>query len=346
LHLPLSFILLRDAPAAADFMAFAAGQRPFYLKMTCDSREFFTSFLRELEQRKISPVNSPAQPTSDGPVFNEVKYTVPSAAVGQLRRIQIELATQNNWALVQTFQQSATVLDTVLLNIDNPGESLKLNATASDAGTVQRSPAPTGICLAVLGSDGAGKSTLLARLQEMLKPCFLEQRTMHFRPAVFEKQKSGVVTDPHGRPPRDVVSSALKTGYYFLDNWVGWLRVVRPAKKRGSLVIFDRNFDDMLVDQRRYRLKGVAGLVRVLRSFLPDPDLTFVLTAPAELLHQRKPELPLEELARQQEALRKLASRGKDYVLVSADQSPGQVANTVWREVVKLLATHEEQRTS
>jgi thymidylate kinase len=152
-----------------------------------------------------------------------------------------------------------------------------------------------------------------------------------------------VVTDPHGRPPRNVLSSALKTAYYFFDNWVGWLRVVQPAKKSGSLVIFDRNFDDILVDQKRYRLRGVGGMARTLRPFLPNPDLTFVLTAPAELLHQRKPELPLEELARQQAELQKLA-RGKNYVLVSAEQSPDQVAETVWREVVKLLAAREYHR--
>jgi thymidylate kinase len=120
--------------------------------------------------------------------------------------------------------------------------------------------------------------------------------------------------------------------------------VVQPAVKRGTLVIFDRNFDDMQVDQKRYRLQGVGGLVRMLRPALPNPDRTFVLTAPAELLHQRKPELPLDELARQQKALQRLARGGTRYVLIHADQSPEQVAETVWREVVKLMAAREENR--
>ncbi len=44
---------------------------------------------------------------------------------------------------------------------------------------------------------------------------------------------------------------------------------MRPAKKRDELVIFDRSFDDLLVDERRYRLQGTAWLVRILRRLLP-----------------------------------------------------------------------------
>jgi thymidylate kinase len=201
---------------------------------------------------------------------------------------------------------------------------------------------PTGLCLAVLGSDGAGKSTLLSRLQELLRPVFPEQQTIHFRPAVWEKKKTGVVTDPHGRPPRNLLMSWLKVGYYFADHWAGWWLVVRPATKRGALVIFDRSFDDLLVDEKRYRLQGTAWLVRILRRWVPRMDQTFMLSAPAEMLHARKPELPLAELARQQEVLQRLVSAGGRYVLISAAETPEQVAQAVWREVMICLTEKKE----
>jgi thymidylate kinase len=202
----------------------------------------------------------------------------------------------------------------------------------------------TGLCLAVLGSDGAGKSTLLTRLQARLKPVFPEQQTIHFRPRVWEKKKTGVVTDPHGKPPRNILMSWLKVGFYFLDHWVGWLVVVRPAKQRGILIIFDRNFDDLLVDERRYRLRGTQSLVRVLRRLLPRPDQTFVLSAPAKVLHQRKPELPEGELERQQEVLRRLGNSGAGYSLISAEQTPEEVAKAAWREVMICIAEQKERK--
>jgi thymidylate kinase len=202
----------------------------------------------------------------------------------------------------------------------------------------------TGLCLAVLGSDGAGKSTLLTRLQTLLKPVFPEQQTIHFRPRVWEKKKTGVVTDPHGRPPRNILMSWLKVGFYFVDHWAGWWLVVRPAKRRGMLVIFDRDFDDLLVDERRYRLRGTRVLVRVLRRLLPRPDHTFVLSAPAKVLHQRKPELPEVELERQQKVLEQFADSSARYSLISAEQTPEQVAQAAWREVMICIAEQKERK--
>ncbi|HEX3799549.1 MAG TPA: hypothetical protein VH413_12690 [Verrucomicrobiae bacterium] len=202
---------------------------------------------------------------------------------------------------------------------------------------------PTGLCLAVLGSDGAGKSTLLARLQELLRPIFPEQQIIHFRPKVWEKKTDGVVTDPHGRPPRNVLLSWLKVIYYFLDHWAGWWSIVRPAKKRGTLVIFDRTFDDLLVDEKRYRLQGTAPLVHFLRRMLPRPAATFVLSAPAKILRARKSEISLEELERQRKVFERLAKSDRHYVLVSAADAPEKVAQTVWHDVLICLAEQKEK---
>ena len=50
------------------------------------------------------------------------------------------------------------------------------------------------------------------------------------------------IANPHGRAPRNAVSSCLRVIYYFADHWVGWLVIVLPARIRSTLVIFDRDF--------------------------------------------------------------------------------------------------------
>ena len=62
------------------------------------------------------------------------------------------------------------------------------------------------------------------------------------------------------------------------------------------------------------------------------------------VLHQRKPELSLAELEKQQAILRELAAKGVPYVLVSAEPSAEQVADTACREVALFLAQREERR--
>ena len=419
--------------------------------MSCDSKEFLTLFFRELEQKAI-----PYVILHSYQALPEV-YVPDWPALARLRSIQIELARKHEWAPVQTIQHGVFSFYFVLVNLNNPTESLKLDACSSYApdrrflvserillsqrtrhrgfyipapasefiyelaklfDTKGKSPAkyqprlkalwiqdrptaqqyfndlfgdtgrsleqwfdrpaeewnrlrgvmlarnwfgprllfregvrvvkrlfqPTGIWLAILGSDGAGKSTLLARLQTLLGPCFRYQRVLHSRPGVFQKRQTGAITDPHAKPPRNAVLSWLKVCYYFADYWAGWFLLILPGEIRSTLVICDRNFDDLQVDERRYRLSGTSFLVRLLRRLLPGADRTFVLSAPAHVLRQRKPELPVEELERQQHTLRQLAEGGARYVLVSAEEPPEQVAIDVCREVVRWLAAREKNR--
>jgi thymidylate kinase len=203
---------------------------------------------------------------------------------------------------------------------------------------------PTGICIVILGSDGAGKSTLLSWLKTLLEPCFRYQKDLHFRPSVLRRWTEGLVTDPHGKPPRNVFLSWLKVCCDFVDWWVEWVLMVVPARICSALVFFDRSFDDLLEDERRYRLQGTAPLVRVLRRLLPRPDLVFILSAPAEVLHQRKPELTIEKLDRQRRLFRELAGESERHILISADKPPDEVARSVCLEVLRHLARRQENR--
>ena len=209
---------------------------------------------------------------------------------------------------------------------------------------LRRTLQPTGAFVTVLGPDGAGKSTLLENLQAILEPFFRHQAVFHFRPMLFQKKRESV-SDPHGRPPRGVLASWLKVFYYFAEWWLGFFMLIVPAKVRSTLVIFDRSFDDLSIDPKRYRLRGAGVLVRFLRRLLPRADRVLILDAPPEVIHARKPELPVREIEAQRSALRALAKGGPRCVLLAADESPEKVARHAAREVVRFLAARNETRT-
>jgi thymidylate kinase len=203
---------------------------------------------------------------------------------------------------------------------------------------------PTGLSLVFLGADGVGKSAVISRLQELLAPPFRRQVVGHFCPMLFRQKNTGIVTEPHKLPPRGTLASWVKVLYHFADHWLGYLFQQWPAKARSTCIIFDRHFDDLLIDPRRYRIQHSAWLVRVLRRLLPPRDRVYVLDAPPEVIRQRKTELAVEELERQRAALRQLAASDPRFVVVDATAPADAVARAIVRDVIEYLAARQRRR--
>lgn len=163
--------------------------------------------------------------------------------------------------------------------------------------------------VAVLGPDGSGKSTLLDRIERDLSPRFRSTLRFHLRPHSGRRQPGRPTTDPHGRPPRGRLVSVAKLAYWWVDYWIGYLTEIRPALRDRGLVLFDRYFDDLLVDPRRYRYGGPAAVARLVARSIPRPDTLLVLDVPVDVLRRRKREVAPEESARQRSAYRRLAER-------------------------------------
>lgn len=178
---------------------------------------------------------------------------------------------------------------------------------------------PAGLFVAVLGTDGSGKSTLLRRLPPALRPVFPGNAVFHLRPRLLPAARnSGLAEFPQGRAPRAGPASLLKLLYLILDYGLGYLFKVRPLLARASLVCFDRYFQDLLVDPRRYRHCGPPWFLRLAGRLVPRPDLFLVLDAPEQELLRRKQELPSEEVRRQRQAYRSLAAELPNAVLLPA----------------------------
>ena len=197
---------------------------------------------------------------------------------------------------------------------------------------------PTGLWVAVLGPDGAGKSTLIQGLQKELAGAFRRTAAFHLMPRPFRKRgDGGPVTDPHGRPPRSLPISLLKLVYYWLDYTLGYWLKIRPALVCSTLVLFDRYYDDLLIDPKRYRYGGPMRLARLLRRFIPRPDVFLVLDVPVEELLRRKQEVPREELERQVAAYRRFALGTPNAYLLDGSRPPDEVVHQVLDMILDFL---------
>lgn len=106
--------------------------------------------------------------------------------------------------------------------------------------------------------------------------------------------------------------------------------------------MFDRYYDDLLVDPRRYRYGGPLWLARLTRRLVPRPQLVVLLDASPELLWVRKHEVALEETARQRDAYLRLVRGLRNGCVVDASEPLDRVV----ANVESILLDHMQERIS
>lgn len=233
---------------------------------------------------------------------------------------------------------------------------------------LRRAVRPPGLMVAFLGVDGAGKSTVMARLERDLAPAFWSTRRYHGRalesPLRWTKRvraqrklrdqeiKSAASTnaalpsrDPHNKPSRGLLLSVLKLTLWWADyTFLGYLRDIYPNLRRDALVLFDRYYQDLLVDPRRHRYGGPLWLARFAGRFFPRPHLTILLDAPPEVLQSRKQEVSLEETTRQREAYLRLVKELPGGHVVDASRPVDAVVAETEKILLEHLATREARK--
>lgn len=208
---------------------------------------------------------------------------------------------------------------------------------------LRRLAKPSGTFISVLGPDGSGKSTVIANLLDGSKSLYRSQKVFHWRPRfLFSGRGREASTSPHAQSPHGAIRSVLRALMHVADYQLGYWAYVRPRTTRSSLVVFDRYFDDMLVDPLRYRYGGPMWVLRLLRKLVPQPDLQIVLDAPVDVVLTRKQEQHPAEIIRQRSAYRGLAAGGNT-VVVDASMDAQSVGADALREIADLLAAKVER---
>jgi thymidylate kinase len=154
----------------------------------------------------------------------------------------------------------------------------------------------------------------------------------HLKPrmvAQLRRQPERIVVDPHGMPPRGICLSLVKILVWLFEEW--WARIF--GENRGTLLLCDRYYHDLLVDPRRYRFGAPLWTAHLLGKLMPQPGLWILLDAPAEVVQARKREVPREETARQCDAYRCFIRSRGNHVIVDASRPLRQVLGDAERAI-------------
>lgn len=216
------------------------------------------------------------------------------------------------------------------------------NKAAALSNRIGRILRPNGLTVVFLGPDGAGKSSVIDAVGPALIGAFAQWTCAGFAPSVLQRltgSRPRRTDQPHALPPRSLFTSLIRAAYW-LAYYTWSYPALHLARARSTLVLNDRHFLDILVDQRRYRYGGPLWLLRLIRRLIPKPDLVILLDAPPEVLQARKQELSFAETARQCNAYLALMPEIQNGYVVNSSQPFDRVVE----DVSELILQHLHRR--
>ena len=166
------------------------------------------------------------------------------------------------------------------------------------------------ICL--IGPDGSGKSTLSKGILDQCSDLFGTSLYFHghfgyipeltrILPRFLHAPSETLVLGRRKKNRAARVLMYLMMSYYAAGYGIGFA-LLSVKRKSSRLVVFDRYFYDYAIQDER--ISPDDRIFRILCQFVPKPDLIIWPSAPATIIHGRKPELPIAEIERQENACR------------------------------------------
>lgn len=160
----------------------------------------------------------------------------------------------------------------------------------------------SGAIISVVGPDGSGKSTVIHRLSTALFA-----KNMYMGDWNFALQS---VYDVMHR--QHIMIARLTYIFFYIENWVRYFRAY-ILKMSGAIVLVDR-WPGL---NRHLRRKNMwLWLNDFMYTFFPDADMYIHVSAPANIIYQRKKELTIEEIEQSQINIRQRL-QSKNYLEVS-----------------------------
>ena len=180
-----------------------------------------------------------------------------------------------------------------------------------------------GALVAFVGPDGCGKSSITSALRAQFRQATLTTDIVYLGPwgqsrlplqrllkrfnikpdsaqekARFQQNSPGPAPPP-GRAQQFLISTKGLIFYLALaiELWFRYLALVQPRLRRGRIVLADRYIHDILIGYKNRPVRTLRRLREWMCRLYPRPDLTVLLDAPPEIIHNRKPQFSVEQLA-------------------------------------------------
>jgi thymidylate kinase len=159
-------------------------------------------------------------------------------------------------------------------------------------------PIRPGRLIILVGPDGVGKTTVARALMQRHDG---RAAYFHFLPPLYGPLAHGPEPGSLPPPPKARKGGSSLLGWIRLFRntvrcWGGYLRTVRPALKRGWLVVGDRWMYGYLVQPTALKFHGPDLLARTVVRLLPRPHLIVNLSAPPHVIRERKQELTVAQI--------------------------------------------------
>jgi len=276
-------------------------------------------------------------------ISNEQSRKLIIAKIGSENYHKIRKNVENNDFDKLSLSKKTLVYSILKANIKNQPLKLLKNIYGFFVNNLTRLFKPTGLKIAFIGNDGCGKSTVVNRLILDSKKLYNgnNSHNYYWRPFVLPRisQASSVTSHDDSNFTNEVekhscLKSYVKLAYYSLDYMLGGIKDYL-LKSRGGIIIYDRYFDDLLIYPERFGMTLNSKITTLIRVFIPQPDLVIYLSAPIEVLKNRRYEIFDSEMERQIIEYLKLCKNKKNVIEVNGNQSMDDVYYSVLNELSK-----------
>ena len=218
---------------------------------------------------------------------------------------------------------------------------------------------PAGSFIVVLGSDGCGKTTVIYELMPLLEKLFTRSRRLAFNfntvPHILgdlrnwirrRRRRDHVSPNERVREgPRLTPFPTFRALAHLAYHTVGFLLgypLLFVTRRRGELIIVERYFYDYFVQPSYARIP--RWLLKAVLRLLPKPDAVIYLHGDAQLIHDRKPELPVNEIERQEAICRSLLLQAPNGHMIDVSASVSATARQIAHVVCQVIEGKQGQR--
>lgn len=199
---------------------------------------------------------------------------------------------------------------------------------------------PKGLFLGFVGVDGSGKSTVIDKLIENVTNIVRDDRVVvyHLFPGSIRKNDFSV--NPYSKREYSLIIGFLKEIYLLSKYWLNTFKLINTLS-RTKMVIMDRLNYDIIVDPKRFRIKKLF-LKEFFNRLIYSADVVFYCKADPLTIFNRKSELSLDEIERQQLILSEFLIKNKNWIEINTnDPNPYSAANQVIVAVARFLIKRE-----